>query len=56
MKGSIRLVVGFLVVFGAVGGIENAGNDMMLIPLMGVAILGLMSMYSGVKAQNNCCL
>jgi hypothetical protein len=53
MKGSIRLVVGFLVVFGAVGGMDTA-TDMQLIPLVAVAAVGLFSMFSGVKAQNPC--
>lgn len=53
MKGSIRVLVGFLVVFGAVGGMDTA-TDLQLIPLMVVASIGLFSMYSGVKAQNPC--
>lgn len=48
MKGSIRLVIGFLLVFGAVGGID-AGND--LLPCVALAIAGLFVMNSGVKAM-----
>lgn len=49
MKGSIRAVVGFLVVYGVVGGMETA-TDLELIPLMLVAAVGLVVMASGVKA------
>jgi hypothetical protein len=48
MKGSIRLFVGLLIVFGAVGGID-AGND--LLPCVALAIAGLFVMNSGVKAM-----
>ena len=48
MKGSIRLIVGILVVFGAVGGID-AGND--LLPCVALAVLGLFVMSSGVRAM-----
>lgn len=50
MRGSIRLIVGFLVVFGAVGGIDNASDsDLML--LAGVASAGMLLMLSGLKAS-----
>ena len=48
----IRVILGFLMVFGAVGGMENEMNDLMLIPLMAVAIFGLTLMYFGVKKIN----
>jgi hypothetical protein len=48
----IRVILGFFLVFGAVGGMENAGNDVSLIPLMAVAILGLTLMYFGVEKIN----
>jgi len=50
MKGSIRAGVGFLVVFGAVGGMEDPANSL----LVGVAIaaVGLILMASGVRAMN----
>jgi hypothetical protein len=50
MKGSIRFVVGFLLVFGAVGGMDN-GTDAQLPALLAVAALGLFSMYSATKAM-----
>lgn len=51
MKGSIRLIVGLLLVMGAAGGLDNA-TDAQLLPLSLVAILGLFSMYSATKAMN----
>jgi hypothetical protein len=52
MKGSIRLAVGFLIVFGAVGGMEN-NPDASLLTLISVAVVGLLLMFSGTKAMNN---
>lgn len=49
MKGSIRLVVGFLLVFGAVGGMETVA-DALLMQVV-TAVIGLGVMYSGVKAM-----
>lgn len=50
MKGSIRILVGLLVTFGAVGGIDNATNGQLL-PLVLIACAGLGMMYSGVNAS-----
>jgi hypothetical protein len=50
MRGSIRTIVGLLVVMGAVGGIDNA-TDAQLLPLVVIAAIGLYSMYSGTKAM-----
>ena len=49
MKGSIRFIVGFLVVFGAVGGIENC-TDSQLLTLLIIAAAGLGLMASGSGA------
>ncbi len=49
MKGSIRLVVGFLLVFGAVGGMETTADALLAQTV--VAVIGLGVMYSGVKAM-----
>jgi 4-amino-4-deoxy-L-arabinose transferase-like glycosyltransferase len=49
MKGSIRLVVGFLLVFGAVGGLDNPENPVMAGIVLAAVGLGLM--YSGSKAM-----
>ena len=48
----IRVILGFLMVFGSVGGMEQTGNDLMLIPLMAIAVVGLALMYFGVEKIN----
>ena len=50
MQGSIRVFVGMLIVFGAVGGIDQ-GSDAQLIPAVLLAIAGLVMMNSGVTAM-----
>lgn len=52
MKGSIRFIVGFLIVFGAVGGIENSVSNVALLGGILIAALGLGIMASGTKALN----
>ena len=47
MKGSIRAIGGFMLAFGAVGGIETGSA---LIPCLAIAIAGLALMASGVNA------
>ncbi len=47
VKGSIRFLMGMLIVFGAVGGLD-AGND--VLTCVAIAIAGLFVMNSGVKA------
>lgn len=47
----IRVIVGFFLVFGAVGGMDNA-NDGELLPLLAIAAVGLASMYSGTRKIN----
>ena len=49
MQGSIRTLVGFLIAFGAVGGIENGAP---LLAGTALAIAGLALMASGVSAMN----
>jgi len=44
----IRAIVGFMMVFGAVGGMDN-GSDEQLLGLVLVAIGGLMIMAAGVN-------
>ena len=51
MKGSIRAIVGLLVVMGVAGGLDNA-TDAQLIPLTLIAVVGLFVMASGVRAIN----
>ena len=50
MRGSIRALVGFLVVFGAVGGLDNA-TDGQVFALTALACAGLAVMFSGVNAM-----
>ena len=52
MKGSIRMLVGFLVTLGAVGGMEQA-PDSQLLGLLVLAIGGLLILTSGVRAVNS---
>lgn len=51
MKGSIRAIVGLLIVFGVAGGIDTA-SDSQLLALILVAAAGLGLMASGTKAMN----
>jgi hypothetical protein len=44
----IRMVVGFLLVFGAVGGMDNGPQDALMYQVIAAAI-GLMLMYFGSK-------
>lgn len=48
MKGTIRTAVGFLMVAGAVGGMET-GTDAQLPIQLFVALVGLAIAYSGVR-------
>lgn len=50
MRGSIRFIVGLLVVFGAVGGMETESASLLQGTL--AAAVGLLVMYSGVTAMN----
>lgn len=50
MRGSIRTIVGLLVTIGAAGGMDNA-TDAQLLPLVLIAALGLVTMFSGVQAM-----
>ena len=51
MRGSIRAIVGLLVVFGAAGALDNATNEQLLSIVL-VAAAGLGFMASGVSAMN----
>lgn len=50
MKGTLRFLMGFVIVFGAQGGIEVSTNDFDLAVCAGIAALGLMLIYSGANA------
>jgi hypothetical protein len=49
MKGSIRFVLGLLITWIAAGSIDNASNDQLVVLAL-VAMLGLLTMYSGARA------
>jgi hypothetical protein len=51
MRGSIRAFVGLFIVFGAVGGMDNAADGDLLLSAT-FAVVGLLLMYSGVRAMN----
>ena len=50
MKGSIRAIIGLLIVFGAAGGIDNATDSQLPVAIL-LAVSGLAIMYSGVSAM-----
>ena len=50
MKGSIRMLVGFLIVAGAVGTLE-VDLDASLPGMITIAACGLILMYTGVRAM-----
>jgi hypothetical protein len=50
MRGSIRMIVGFLIVFGAVGSIEIDPNANLMLEMI-LAGAGLALMFSGVNAM-----
>lgn len=52
MRGSIRSVVGFLIVLGSAGGIDTAA-DSDLLTLLVVAVIGMGFMISGIRAMNH---
>ena len=52
MRGSIRAFIGFLVVFGSVGGMDNATDVALYTVLLPSAIVGLALMYWGVSAMS----
>ena len=50
MKGSIRVFIGLLTVLFSAGGLDTAA-DSDLLPIIAVACMGLLVMYSGVNAM-----
>lgn len=52
MKGSIRAFVGFLLVYGCVGGMDNATDGVLFSSLLPLTIVGLGIMASGVNAMS----
>jgi len=51
MKGSIRTFIGLLVVFGSVGSLDYDPSSSVLLAAS-TAVVGLLLMYSGVRAMN----
>ena len=51
MRGSIRMAIGFLAVFGAVGTLD-ADPNASLLAVVALAAVGLGLMLSGVNAMN----
>jgi hypothetical protein len=51
MRGSIRVITGLIIVFGSVGGMDNATDGDLLLGTV-LAVAGLFIMYSGVTAMN----
>ena len=50
MQGSIRMAIGFFIVFASVGGMDNA-TDGQLFALVPLAVAGLGLMLSGLDAM-----
>jgi hypothetical protein len=48
----IRTILGFLIVYGAVGGIETSVSDLDLMVSCLIAALGFMMMMSGIATVN----
>jgi len=46
-------IVGLLMTFGAVGGVENSVTDTELLSALAVSVLGLLAMYCGVLGLRN---
>lgn len=51
MKGSIRMLLGFLIAFGAVGTLDYDPNASVVLQGL-LAMAGLLIAYSGVKAMS----
>jgi len=52
MRGSIRIIVSIIVLFGVAGGIDTASDSQLLI-LLGIAVAALGIMYSGIIASKS---
>jgi hypothetical protein len=52
MQGSIRTIIGLIIVMAAAGGLDNA-TDSQLFPIIAIAIAGLGLMASGVSAMKS---
>jgi hypothetical protein len=52
MKGTIRIILGMVILFGVAGGLDNA-TDAQLLPLVLLGAFGAFTMYSGTNAMKN---
>ena len=52
MKGTIRFAIGFLLVAGGVGGIEQSVTDGAMFAGLAWSVVGCAIMWSGVNAMN----
>lgn len=52
MQGSIRMLLGFIVVLGGVGGMDTVATGEILTPSLAIAVVGLLVMWSGCYAMN----
>lgn len=52
MKGSIRLLMGFLMLFGAVGGMDNPDQAEFFLAQLAIAVVGLALMAWAVRDIN----
>jgi hypothetical protein len=53
MPGSIRIILGLVIAFGAVGGVEHSVNNLQLLASTLVALVGIGLMIMGLKAHND---
>jgi len=53
MRGSIRLVAGFLIALGSVGMLESDPAFSVLVSIV-IGVIGIIIMYSGVLATMKC--
>jgi len=53
MRGSIRLVAGFLIALGSVGMLESDPTFSVLVSIV-IGVIGIIIMYSGVLATMKC--
>ena len=52
MKGSIRMILGFLLVLGVAGGLDTSTDSELYVSVL-LASAGILIMYSGVRAMKD---
>lgn len=48
----LRVMIGFVLMFGALGGITESITDTELVQAVGIAVLGLVLFYFGMQDQS----